>query len=80
MNKERLRLKLLEAWGKGYINIKEVKTEFDWGFETLELPNDEYLNTFLEISENEFYSRQFDAIAIAVSKEILNSPLMRELS
>lgn len=80
MNKELLRIKLLEAWSKGYIIAGG--DIYDWGFCCAMTGYEGFtIYEFLGVTgETYFNSPEFDATAIAVSKEILNSPLMRELS
>lgn len=83
MNKEQLRLKLLEAWSKGYIKIDTdtpVEGDMFWGFLPDSLSGSN-IQDFLGLSDGDFFSNpDFDVVSIAVSKEIVNSPLMLELA
>lgn len=81
MNKEQLRLKLIEAWSKGYLTVDEDEDTSDyWGFLIAENYNGD-IAEFLGVSSDWYESEdEYDEVSIAVSKEILEFPLVKALS
>jgi len=86
MNKELLRLKILEAYALDYISPRDDYDRKDsWGFyfeSTFDDTKIKY-HEFLGIEHDEFYTLPYcdesDEVHKQVSKEILNSPLMKAL-
>lgn len=75
MNKEQLRLKLIEAWAKGYVELNDSE---GWGF-CVQI-KDPHFERFLGITERVFVSSyKFDAIAREIALEIANFPLNQAL-
>lgn len=79
MNKEQLRLKLIEAWSNGWIRLA-IENEDDWGFQILDECVDE-LESFLGLSFDTFhYDTDFDEFSRSVALEISSWPLNQALT
>lgn len=85
MNKEQLRLKLIEAWSKGLTRIDLTKVDFgrnhDWGFIFTPIPAVDF-NEFLGCSYDEFYNcpPEVNEYMYSIALEISNFPLNKALS
>lgn len=79
-NKEQLRLKLIEAWSKGYM-VLALENEEDWGFQMLDSEVRYNFEDFLGINHTIFhYDAGFDAFSYSVALEISNFPLVKALA
>lgn len=76
MNKEQLRLKLIESWSKGNIEV-DLDDGF-WGFRNI--GTDMFLEKYFGITAAQFYSEEFDKVAYSVAVEISNYPLVKALA
>lgn len=81
MNEREFRLRLIDAWSKGYIKLDEDSdVPGFWGF-TIAQDFEGDIEDHLAVSID-WYERvnDYDEVSIAVAKEIANFPLVKALS